>query len=107
MATIVSETIWNPTQEIIKLDNNTIKLTAKVPDLKEVARWILSSAPYIIVESPDELRIIVHDIAEQMTKLNPITPSNATTDHFRENYDKIRFSTTLNKLLSLSSTKSM
>ena len=82
MATIVSETIWNPTQEIIKLDNNTIKLTAKVPDLKEVARWILSSAPYVIVESPDELRIIVHDLAEQMTKLNPITPSNATTDHF-------------------------
>ena len=33
---------------------------------KEVARWVLSSAPYIAVEEPTELRGMVHDWAKQM-----------------------------------------
>ena len=70
MATIVSETIWHPTQKTARLDENTLELTARVPDLKEVARWVLSSAPYIAVEEPAELRGMVHDWAKQMVELN-------------------------------------
>ena len=33
---------------------------------KEVARWVLSSAPYIAVEEPTEPRGMVHDWAKQM-----------------------------------------
>ena len=70
MATIVSETIWYSTQKTAWLDENTLELTARVPDLKEVARWVLSSAPYIAVEEPAELRGMVHDWAKQMVELN-------------------------------------
>ena len=70
MATIVSETVWHPTQKATRLDKDTLELTARVPDLKEVARWVLSSAPYIAVEEPAELRVIVYDWAKQMMELN-------------------------------------
>mgnify|MGYP002624272438 FL=1 len=70
IATIVAETIWNPTQKTKRLDENTIELTANIPDLKEVARWVLSSAPYITVEEPYELRKIVNELAQQMVELN-------------------------------------
>ena len=72
MATIVAETTWNPTQKTERLDENTIELTANIPDLKEVARWVLSSAPYITVEDPYELRKIVHDLAQKMVELNTV-----------------------------------
>ncbi len=70
MATIVSETRWNPTQEITRLDSNTIELSAEVPYLKELARWIMSSAPYVSVIEPLELRNIVYDLAQKMMTLN-------------------------------------
>jgi predicted DNA-binding transcriptional regulator YafY len=72
MATIVAETIWNPTQKTQRIDKETMELTAYVPDLKEVARWILSSSPYITVEEPHELRKIVWELAQQMIKLNKV-----------------------------------
>ena len=74
MATIVAETIWNPTQKTIRLDQNTIELTANIPDLKEVARWVLSAAPYITVEEPHELRKIVWELSNKMMKLNDLEP---------------------------------
>ena len=71
LASIVSETSWHPTQKIKKINNNNaVELTAKVPDLKEVARWILSSAPYVTVEEPEELRELVRDWAGKMIELN-------------------------------------
>ncbi len=70
VATFVSETIWHPTQRTARLDKDTLELTARVPDLQEVARWVLSSAPYITVEEPAELRVLVHDLAKQMMELN-------------------------------------
>ena len=70
MATIVSETVWHPTQKTVRLDKDTLELTARVPDLNEVARWVLSSAPYISVEEPAELRVMVRDLAKQMMELN-------------------------------------
>ena len=74
MATIVAETLWNPTQKTIRLDKNTIELTANIPDLKEVARWVLSAAPYITVEEPHELRKIVWELSKKMMKLNNLEP---------------------------------
>lgn len=70
MATIVSETSWHPTQEIRRVDDETVELTARVPDLREVARWTLSAAPYVSVEGPDELRGMVRELAERMAELN-------------------------------------
>ncbi len=70
MATIVSETRWHPTQKTERLDSDTIVLSAHVPDLKEVARWVLSAAPYITVLEPPELREMVRGLAQQMTELN-------------------------------------
>ena len=70
MATVVSETPWHPTQRPVRLDKDTLGLTARVADLNEVARWVLSSAPYITVEEPAELRKMVHDLAKQMMELN-------------------------------------
>ena len=70
MATIVSETVWHPTQRTRRLDAETLELTARVPDLKEVARWVLSAAPYISVEEPAELRAMVRELAERMAELN-------------------------------------
>ena len=55
MASIVSETIRHPTQRISRIDDNTVELTATIPDLDEAARWILSCSPYIVVEEPQEL----------------------------------------------------
>ena len=72
MATIVAETTWNPTQKTKRLDENTIELTANIPDLKEVARWVLSSAPYVTVEEPHELRKIVNELARHMAELNTV-----------------------------------
>ena len=72
MATIVSETMWNPTQRTARIDSNTIELTARVPDLREVARWVLSASPYIFVQEPYELRRIVWELAKNMMNLNDI-----------------------------------
>ncbi|MBQ8693518.1 MAG: WYL domain-containing protein [Synergistaceae bacterium] len=72
MATIVMETTWNPTQQTRRIDKDTIELTANVPDLKEAALWVLSSAPYITVEEPYALREIVWELAQKMMTLNSI-----------------------------------
>ena len=72
MATIVSETVWHPTQRTERIDADTLILTARVPDLGEVARWVLSAAPYIAVESPLELRDMVRGLAAKMLELNSL-----------------------------------
>ena len=52
---------WHPTQKVIECSEGGIILTAEVPDLYEVARWVMSGAPHIIVIEPDDLKDIVHD----------------------------------------------
>ena len=39
---------------------------AEVPDLYEVARWVMSGAPHIIVIEPDKLKDIVIEFAEEV-----------------------------------------
>ena len=66
IATITNEIKLNPSQKIIKLDSNTAELTANVPDLKEVARWVMSSAPCVKIVEPDELKELVKDLAKNI-----------------------------------------
>ena len=40
---------WHPTQKIEESPEGGVILTAEVPHLPEVARWILSGAPHIHV----------------------------------------------------------
>ena len=70
MATIVSEIIKHPTQRINRIDENSVELTATVPDLSEVARWILSCSPHVKILEPAELRLMVREIAEEILKIN-------------------------------------
>ena len=70
MATIVAETRWHPTQTIERVDRDALVLSARVPDLGEVARWILSAAPYVSVLEPIELRTLVRDLAARMMEKN-------------------------------------
>lgn len=70
MATIVAETRWHPTQTTERVGRDALVLSARVPDLGEVARWILSAAPYISVLEPLELRALVHDLAARMMEKN-------------------------------------
>ena len=67
---IVAETRWHPTQTTERVGRDALVLSARVPDLGEVARWILSAAPYISVLEPLELRALVHDLAARMMEKN-------------------------------------
>lgn len=69
MASIVSETQRHPTQRITRINDDTIELTATIPDLDEAARWILSCSPCITVKAPDELREMVCDMARKVIAL--------------------------------------
>ena len=55
LASVVQETRWHPTQRIQEHPQGGILLTARVPDLKAVARWILASAPFAWALEPEEL----------------------------------------------------
>ena len=70
MATIVSETMKHPTQRILRIDSETIELTAATPDLDEAARWILSCSPSIKVIEPEELREKVCALAVKVISAN-------------------------------------
>ena len=60
LATAVSETMWHPTQRITwAKDGSSLVLEAAVPNLDEVARWILASAPNAEPLDPPELRDLV------------------------------------------------
>ncbi|MBQ3450025.1 MAG: WYL domain-containing protein [Synergistaceae bacterium] len=57
---------WHPTQKISECDEGGIILTAEVPNLYEVARWVMSGAPHIEVIEPDELKNLVRDFANKI-----------------------------------------
>ena len=59
---------WHPTQKIENVSDGGIILTAEVPDLYEVARWVMSGAPHIEVLEPEELKEIVQEFAEKILK---------------------------------------
>ena len=43
--------------------------TATIPDLEEIARWILSCSPWITVKAPEELREMVCNMARKVITL--------------------------------------
>ena len=62
---------WHPTQKIEDSPEGGIILTAEVPNLHEVARWVMSGAPHIEVIEPEELRAIVKEFARAiLDKIN-------------------------------------
>lgn len=66
LATAVSETTWHITQTITENKDGSIDFCAKVPNLQEVAWWVLASAPHATVIEPQELRDIVADLAQKV-----------------------------------------
>jgi predicted DNA-binding transcriptional regulator YafY len=56
LADVVAETRWHVSQTLERLEDGTLFLSATVPDLDEVARWVMASAPYAEVIEPLELR---------------------------------------------------
>lgn len=56
LATVVEETKWHPTQRIEHMDDGSITISAVVPDLDEIGRWVMASAPYAEVLEPLSLR---------------------------------------------------
>ena len=66
LATAVSETTWHPTQRITWDDDGcALTLEAVVPNLDDVARWILASAPSAEAVEPVELRELVRKWARE------------------------------------------
>ena len=65
MASIISETPRHITQRITRIDPDTVELRLTVPELDELARWILSCSPHITVIKPKELRDKVCELAQQ------------------------------------------
>ena len=63
LAESLREIKWHPTQKIEESSEGGIILTAEVPNLHEVARWVMSGAPHIEVMEPDELKEIVNEFA--------------------------------------------
>lgn len=65
LARVVGETVWHPSQKIEERDNGSILLTATVPNLGDVARWVMASSPYARVIQPLELINQIHDLGEK------------------------------------------
>jgi predicted DNA-binding transcriptional regulator YafY len=63
MSRIVRETTWHPSQKIEECPDGSIILSAEVPHLEEVAKWILATAPYAEALEPAELRQKVVELA--------------------------------------------
>ncbi|HOI81223.1 MAG TPA: WYL domain-containing protein [Synergistales bacterium] len=56
LASVVEETDWHPTQRIEHMEDGSITISAVVPDLGEIGRWVMASAPYAEVLEPLSLR---------------------------------------------------
>ncbi len=56
LASVVAETVWHPSQSVEAASDGSIVLEASVPDLGEVVRWMLASAPCAFPPAPEELR---------------------------------------------------
>ena len=63
LADSMREIKWHPTQKIEELSDGSVILTAEVPYLDEVARWVLAGAPNAKVIEPEELKSIVREFA--------------------------------------------
>jgi len=57
-----------PQQNIIKKPDGTVVFSAKVHNLEEVSRWVLSSADCVEILEPQELKEIVRKKAMTILK---------------------------------------
>ncbi len=73
---IVAETVWHPTQKIVRHKNGTATLSFTVDGLNEIVRWILGWGNQIIAIEPQELRSIVLNIHRQSLELLADTPDS-------------------------------
>ena len=53
----------HPSQRTERQDDGTLILSAEVPYLEDVARWVLAGAPNAKVLEPPTLKYIVRDLA--------------------------------------------
>ena len=63
LAESMSAVKWHPTQTTEWQPDGSVILTAEVPHLEELARWILAGAPNAEVLEPPALKYIVRDLA--------------------------------------------
>lgn len=54
---------WHPSQQTELQDDGSVLLTAEVPHLDEIARWVLAGAPNAKVIAPARLKYLVRDLA--------------------------------------------
>jgi predicted DNA-binding transcriptional regulator YafY len=73
LADVVAETPWHVSQSLFREPGGTLLLSANVPDLDEVARWVMASSPYAEVLEPPALRDRIRDLANTTAgrHLNP------------------------------------
>jgi len=64
LGSVVEETVWHPSQKITRENDGAITLRACVPELGDVARWVMASAPYAEVLEPALLREQVEQLGE-------------------------------------------
>lgn len=75
LADVVAETPWHASQSLSREPDGALLLKARVPDLDEVARWVMASAPYAEVLEPGELRKKITALAAETAGKhdNPLT----------------------------------
>ncbi len=73
----VQETTWHPTQHFRKTEEGKVIMTAEVPDLGAVARWIMASAPYAEAKAPRELVEKMEELAREMLRKHGHGSSNS------------------------------
>ncbi|WP_352425675.1 helix-turn-helix transcriptional regulator [Aminomonas paucivorans] len=74
LASVVSETRWHPSQVLVQQDDGAVVLAARVPDLDEVARWVLASAPCAEVLEPSALADRVRELALEVAGIPEPAP---------------------------------
>jgi len=79
LADVVAETRWHASQTLERTKDGTLLLSAKVPDLDEVARWVMASSPYAEVLKPQALRKRIQDLARE-TAGNHACSSNGNVE---------------------------
>ena len=70
LSLVIPETTWHPTQTIETQEDGSATLRATVSEnaLGSVARWILASAPFVTVESPESLASEVNLLVKRLSK---------------------------------------
>jgi predicted DNA-binding transcriptional regulator YafY len=62
---VVAETCWHPSQRLERERDGSLILEVEVPDLDDLARWVLTNGAAAEVLEPEELRTRVRKLAEE------------------------------------------